>query len=230
MSGKLRVTNHDYEWHPKYYGVIVGLFCGLYVMTNALNSKMADFGWFVLPAGIITFPICCIITDLLTEIYGFNRTRQAIWSALACTVLFALFSEAAIALPPASFWAHQAAYAKLFGNMPRFAVAGSLAWLAGEFLNSYVMSRMKIFQNARSPALRFFASTVAGQFADSLVFMTVAFVGTMPVQQFMTMFLVGWAFKTTYEALALPFSVTVAKRMKRLEGVEHFDRQKLSLV
>lgn len=230
MSKDLRVTNHDYEWHPKYFGVIVGVFCGLYVITNALNAKMVDYGWFILPAGIVTFPICCIITDLLTEVYGFNRSRQAIWTNLACALLFAFFAQLAIALPPAGFWPHQEAYVTIFSSAPRVAAAGCAAFLVGEFLNSYVMAKMKIFQNAQTPALRFIGSTVVGQLADSLVFMTIAFAGTMPWGQFFTMIPVAWSVKVAYETIALPLSVPIAAKIKRLEGIEHFDRQKLSLV
>ena len=230
MSEALRVTNHDYEWHPKYYGVIVGLFCGLYMITTAIVPKLVDFGGIVLSAGIITFPLCCIITDLMTEVYGFNRTRQAIWTVLVCTVLFALFSYIAIQLPAASFWPHQDAFAVIFGSVPRIVVAGCLAWLAGEFLNSYVMSKMKIFQKAKNPAARFIRSTVVGQFADTLVFYSIAFLGTMPGEVLVKMMLVSWGIKIAYEVVALPLSVPIASVVKRLEGIEHFDRQKISLV
>lgn len=230
MSGSMRVTNHDYEWHPKYYGVLVGLFCGLYMITSALVAKMVDIGGFIFSAAIITFPLCCIITDLLTEVYGFNRTRQAIWTVLACSVMFALFSKIAIALPAAAFWPHQDAYVLIFDAMPRIVLAGCSAWLAGEFLNSFVMSRMKIFQNAKNPAARFIGSTVVGQLADSLVFYTIAFAGTMPAAALVNMILVAWGAKIAYEVVALPLSVPIAARIKRLEGIEHFDRQKLSLV
>jgi queuosine precursor transporter len=227
MSLLLRITHHDQEWQPKYYGVMVGLFCGLYTITNVLNPKMVDFGWFVLPAGILPFPLCAIITDMLTEIYGFNRTRQAVWTALICTILYAAFTQLAILLPPAAFWPDQAAFAVIFATSPRVALAGCLAWLAGELLNSYVMSKMKIHQQARRPALRFTLSTIVAQAADSLIFMGVAFGGTMPMSQLMTMAVVAWGFKVAYEVVAIPLSLPLTAKMKRLEGVEHFDHQKL---
>ncbi len=230
MSESMRVTNHDYEWHPKYYGVLVGLFCGIYMITTALVPKLVDIGGIILSAALITFPLCCIITDLLTEVYGFNRTRQAIWTVLVCTVLFAVFSQIAIALPAASFWPHQDAFVTIFDSVPRVVLAGCLAWLVGEFLNSYVMSKMKIFQKANNPASRFIGSTVVGQFADTLVFYTIAFAGTVPAGSLVNMMLVGWGAKIAYEVIALPLSVPIAAKIKRLEGIEHFDRQKLSLV
>lgn len=230
MSETLRVTFHDGDWHPKYYGVIVGLFCGLYMIATALGPKMVEFGPFIVTASIITFPICCIITDILTEIYGFNRTRQAIWTVLVCSLFFSLAAEVAIALPPASFWKDQEAYKIVFTSTPRMALAGCLAWVVGEFLNSYVMSKMKIFQKAERPAVRFIGSTIVAQFADSLIFMIVAFAGTMPLISLITAILTSWSFKILYEVMALPLSLWVARQVKKMEGIEHFDKQELSLI
>jgi queuosine precursor transporter len=230
MNDKLRVTNHDHEWHPKYYAVVVGLFCGLYMITLAITPKMVDIYGLILPAGIITFPLCCIITDLLTEVYGFNRTRKAIWTTLLCVVLFSLFTQLAIMMKPAGFWQNQAAFETVFGTSVRIAAAGCLAWVAGEFVNSYVMSKMKILQRAKAMSARFIGSTVVGQFVDTMVFFTVAFAGTMPWDSFLVMCATAWAFKVGYEIIALPLSVPIPTKVKHLEGIEHFDKQKISIV
>jgi queuosine precursor transporter len=227
---ELRITNHDYEWHPKYFGIICGLFCGLYVISSALNSKMILVLGQVLPAGILAFPLCTIITDLLNEIYGFNRTRQAIWCALACTVLYGVFTQLAMILPFPDFWQNQPSYEAIFATSWRIALAGCIAWLFGEFTNAFIMSKMKIFQNARYMGGRFIASTIAGQFMDTLVFMSIAFAGTMPMEDFIALLIAGWVFKVAYEILALPLSIPLTKKMKALEGVEHFDKQKISVV
>lgn len=196
----------------------------------AIVSKLIDVHGIVLSAGIITFPFCCIITDILTEVYGFNRTRQAVWTALISTILFAVFTQIAIALPPAGFWPNQDAFSSIFATSFRMAAAGCLAWVAGEFANSFIMSRMKIFQGAKKMPLRFIGSTVIGQFLDTLVFFTVAFAGTVSLSQLSLLIVTGWAAKVLYEIVALPISVPVANKLKQLEGIEHFDRQKLSLV
>lgn len=230
MSQNLKVTTKDADWHPKYFGVIVGLFCGLYMLAQAVAPKIVTVGPFLVTASIITFPICCIITDLLTEVYGFNRTRQAIWTALVCTVLFAVGTSLAVMLPYPDFWEDQAAYETVFHLAPRIAIAGSLAWLAGEFLNSFIMSRMKISQNARNMSFRFIGSTIVGQFADSFIFVSVAFAGTMPWKSFFLVIFTGWLFKVLYEIIALPLSLWTTKTIKRMEGVEHFDKQEITLV
>jgi len=160
----LKTTTHDSEWQPKYFASITGIFCGLYIITSVLVPKMIVIFGLILPAGIITFPLCCIITDLLTEIYGFNRTRQAIWAALTCTILYAIFSQIAIILPSANFWEqNQSGFEAYFSTSWRIAAAGCLAWVVGEFTNSYIMSRLKIFQNAKHMSFRFIGSTIVGQ-------------------------------------------------------------------
>ena len=226
----MRITNHDYEWHPKYFAVISGLFCAMYMITMAINTKIVDIYGMILPAGIIVFPICCVLTDIMTEIYGFNRTRHAVWTTLVCIVLFAIITQIAIALKPADFWQNQSAFEAIFSTSWRLAAAGCFAWLAGEFSNSFVMSKMKVLQEARMMPARFVASTIVGQFFDTAVLMVVAFAGTMPWSAFCTMLITGWLFKVVYEIIALPVSIPVAAWVKRLEGVEHFDKQKLSII
>lgn len=227
---KLKTTGHDSEWQPKYFAMLCGLFCGLYVITGAVNSKLIEIGGLVLPAGILIFPLCCIITDLMTEVYGFNRTRQAVWTTLICILLYAAFTQTVMQLPHPSFWEHQADYENIFATSWRLALAGCVAWVFGEFSNSYIMTKLKIRQNASYMPVRFIASTAVGQFFDTIIFMTIAFLGTMPLGDFLTMAIAGWVLKVTYEIFALPLSIPITKKIKQLEGVEHFDRQKISLV
>lgn len=227
----LKITHTDSEWCPKYYGVIVGLFCGLYMITMAINSKLFTLGGLVFPAGMLTFPLCAIIADLMTEIYGFNRTRQAVWMVLVCNILFAIFTFIAIHIPPADFWPHNDAYAIVFEQAPRLALAGSVAWIVGELINSYVMSRLKISQNARHMAVRFVASTVVGQFFDTVIFCSIGFAGTMPLKSFIALILSVWGAKIIYEIFALPLSIPITRKIKKWEGVEHFDdQQKISVI
>lgn len=229
-EGELKITNHDYEWNPKYYGVIVGLFCGLYMITIVIAPKLVNVYGLTTSAGILTFPLCAIITDLMTEIYGFNRTRQAVWTVLVCLVLCSVFTKLAILMTPAELWTHQAAFETIFDSTWRFAVAGIVAWPVGEFSNSYVMSKLKIFQNAEKMSIRFIGSTIVGQFADTLTYSTIAFAGVIPWSALLPMLLVNWGLKVGYEVVVLPISTVVTKRVKRLEGVEHFDKQKLRIV
>lgn len=226
----LKITEHDYEWSPKYFAVITGLFCGLYMASVATSVKLVDFYGLIVPAGIIIFPLCCILTDILTEVYGFNRARQALWTTLACTVAFTIVTGLAAQLPAAAFWDGQEAFAKTFSTTWRIALAGCVAWVGGEFVNSFVVSKMKIMQNAKAMPVRFIASTMVGQFIDTLLFITIAFYGILDMSAFLTMLVTAWALKVGYEIVALPLSVPITNWVKRLEGIEHFDRQKISVV
>jgi uncharacterized integral membrane protein (TIGR00697 family) len=226
----MRITTEENEWTPKYLVFFSAVFCGLYMVTIALNTKMIDlFGWYV-PAGLLTFPICAIITDILTEVYGFNRARRAIYATLLCAILFALLSNAVIYLPPAPFYEHQQAFQSIFGQTPRIALAGCAAWVVGEIANSVVLAKMKVQQNAKQMSLRFVASTAVGQLLDSTVFCLIAFVGVMPLTAIFWLILGAVAFKVAYEITALPLTLPLTRHIKKLEGVEHFDRGKLELI
>ncbi len=226
----LRITTNDSEWCPKYYAPMVGIFCAMYIINQAIVPKMIEIGPIVTTAAIFTFPICAIITDLLTEIYGFNRARKALWTVVFCTALFALFTQLAIHLPSAGFWEDQEAFETIFALGPRIALAGMAAWIAGELINSFVMSKMKIKQNAKNTSVRFIGSTIVGQFFDSIIFMTIAFAGTMAWSDLAVVTATAWGLKVTYEVIALPLSLSVTKWLKRIEGVEHFDKQKISAI
>lgn len=226
----LYITHTDTEWQPQYFAIIVGLFCSLYMITLAINTKIITFHGLTMPAGMIVFPLCIVLTDVLTEIYGFNRTRQAIWTAVGSAMLFAMFTRIAIELSPADFWEHQQDFRNVFDLSWRLCVAGAAAWLVGEFSSSYILSRMKLAQNGEYMPARFVVSTMVGQFFDSATFMLVAFIGLMAWHKLAWMTVTTWCVKLVYEIVFLPVSIFITHRIKRLEGVDHFDKQHLRII
>lgn len=228
-DGELKVTNHDYEWSPKFYGVVSGLFVAMYMVTLAIGNKVFVAGGIATTAGLLTFPLCTILSDILTEIYGFNRTRQVIWTTMVAALLFSAFVQIAVVLPPAAFWPHQDAFAATFGTTWRLALGGCIAWVIGEFSNSFIMSRMKVFQKAKNMQVRFIVSTMVAQSFDTLTVAVVAFAGTMPWADWLILVGVAWVVKVGYEIVLLPVSVPLTRWVKKLEGVEHFDNQKLRI-
>lgn len=226
----LRVTHGDYSWSPKYYGVIVGLFCSLYMITMVIAPKIINIYGITVSAALLVFPLCTIISDILTEVYGFNRTRQAIWTVIIATILFTGLIELAVMMPAASFWGDQAAFEKVFKFTWRIMLGGLAAWVVAEFTNTYVMSKMKVLQKAKNMSVRFIASTIVAQFFDTLVFSVIVFAGTMAIGQLITLMLIAWVFKVVYETCALPISLPVTNWIKRLEGVEHFDKEELRII
>jgi uncharacterized integral membrane protein (TIGR00697 family) len=193
------------------------------LVANTIAVKIITLGSFTVPAGIIVFPIAYIFGDVLTETYGFEKTRSVIWWGFGCLLAMAAFYWIATLLPPAPFWKDQEAFARLFGFVPRIAVSSLFAYLVGEFLNSAVLSKMKIVTNGKHFWLRAIASTIVGQGADSIVFNFAAFLGVFPVKDVVMIALSGWVLKSLYEVLALPVTYPVVRWVKRIEGIDSFD-------
>ncbi len=225
-----------FTWYP----LVVAVFVTALIISNIIAVKLINLFGIILPAAVVLFPISYIIGDILTEVYGFARARQAIWTGFACNLLAVIAIWAAGILPPASFWSvgafvgpetAQRAYQAILGFAPRLLLASFLAYLAGEFLNAIVLARLKIKTSGRYLWLRTISSTVVGEGADSLVFITVAFVGILPSGALQAAILSQWAFKTIYEVLATPLTYLVVNMLKRAEGVDYFDREtKFSLL
>ena len=226
-SEQLRETGADQEWHPKYIEVIACLYICMLILTWVLASKMFHIGFLLFNASLLIYPLNHVFGDILTEIYGFNRTRRLIWMGFVCGILFVFFTQIAIVLPPPATYTGQSAFAAVNSALPRIIVASYVAYLCCEFTNSFIISRLKIRQNARNFPLRAVASTAGAQGVDSLLFFTLAFAGTMPTGDLLLMIFDGWAAKVLYEILLLPLTTIVVRKIKMCEGIEHFDRHKL---
>ncbi|MDS4040404.1 MAG: queuosine precursor transporter [Candidatus Competibacter sp.] len=204
--------------------VVAGFVTSLLV-ANIIAVKLIAVGPWIMPAGVIVFPLSYILGDVLTEVYGYGRARQVIWLGFACNLLAVLAIALAQVLPPAGFWDGQAAFERILGYAPRLLLASFLAYLAGEFVNAYVLARMKILTQGRWLWTRTIGSTLVGQLLDSAVFVTVAFVGAIPPEVLLSAILVQWLAKSAYEAAATPLTYWVVNTLKRREGVDVYDTQ-----
>lgn len=200
------------------------LFCVCLIAANLLETKQVSLGPLELTAGLIVFPVSYIINDCMVEVWGFRRARLIIWTGFLMNFLFVAFGLAADALPPAPYWHGQAAFHAMFGLAPRIAAASFVAFLAGSFLNAYVMSRMKVRTGGRGFSLRAIASTVVGEAADSLVFFPLALGGVVPWKVMPALMLTQVVLKTVYEIAALPVTIRVVRWLKRIEGEDTYDR------
>lgn len=207
----------------KYLILLAGLFTATLVITNILNTKIFVFLGYAFPAGIITFPLSFLAADALTEVYGYRITRQVIWSGFAALILMALAAKATIMLPPAIFWEHQVAYEAILNQVPRIIVASILAYWCGEFCNSYVLAKSKVRTAGKGMGIRFITSTMAGQAVDTIVFMSIAFIGVYPAADMLKLFVSSWCFKVAWEVLALPLSVPFVRWLKTREREDYFD-------
>ena len=203
--------------------VLVAVFVTCLITANITAVKLVVIGGLLLPAAIVIFPISYIVGDVLTEVYGYGRARKVIWLGFLCNLVVVGAVWVGQILPAAPFWDGQAAYDRILGYAPRLLLASFLAYLVGEFANAYVLARMKIATQGRWLWLRTIGSTVVGQGLDSLVFMTVAFAGTIPGSALAGAVVVQWLAKTAYEAAATPLTYVVVNRLKRKEGLDVYD-------
>lgn len=225
----MRITNADSEWHPKHIDVVAGLYICALVTTWVTAGKLFQVGPITASAGNLIYPLTCVFGDVLTEVYGFNRTRRLIWTGFVCGLIFLGLTQLAVALPPAPSYGMQEAYAAINGAVPRIIVASYIAYVCCEFVNSLIMSKMKLWSGGRNFPLRAVLSTIGAQFVDSVIFFTIAFWGTVPFTVFLSIVLSGWLFKSLYEFVALPITTVGVRWLKSLEGIEHFDRYKLHI-
>lgn len=201
------------------------IFITCLLISNIIAVKLIRVFGLTLPAAIIVFPITYIFGDVLTEVYGYSRARMVIWLGFFCNLIMVVFIKLGEVLPSASFWQYQEAYRHILGYTPRLLLASFLAYLVGEFLNSLILSKMKILTQGRFLWTRTIGSTLLGQFGDSSVFITIAFINTVPGGVLLKIIITQWLFKISYEALATPLTYLIVGTLKRFEKIDTFDYQ-----
>ena len=223
-------TSGTGRWYP----IGVAVFVTTLSVSNIIAVKLVSLFGLTVPAAILLFPIAYICGDVLTEVYGYAAARRAIWIGFGCNTLAVTAIVLAGWLPASPFWTAgvyassdqaQQAYQAILGFAPRLLAASFAAYLVGEFLNAYVMARMKVASGGRRLWMRTIASTVVGQGADSIVFLTLAFAGLLPPPALAAAILSQWLLKSAYEALATPLTYFVVNRLKHAEGFDPFDRE-----
>ena len=217
-----------YRW----FTLVTAIFVTTLIISNIIAVKLVQIGSLVLPAAVILFPISYIFGDILTEVYGYRNARKVIWIGFACNFLAVVAIYAAGVLPAASFWSAgdfstpstaQQAYTAILGFAPRLLIASFCAYLIGEFLNSFVLAKLKLKTKGKYLWLRTIGSTIIGQGADSAVFITIAFLGILPSGLLLTSILSQWLFKVAYETLATPLTYLAVNFLKRNEREDVFD-------
>ena len=215
----------------RYFPYAMAAFVAILLLSNLIGASKPSY--VTLPngvqwsfgAGVLFFPVSYIIGDVLTEIYGYANARRVIWTGFAALLFMAFMAAVVVALPPAAEWPGQEAYEFVFGNSWRIVLASMVAFWAGEFANSFVLARMKVWTKGRLLWTRTIGSTVVGQGLDSLIFYPLAFYGLAgwPIEQLWQIVISQWLIKTAWEALLTPVTYLVVGFLKRREGVEVFD-------
>jgi len=209
---------------PSYLFVIIAcLFVTSLLLSNIIAGKLITIGGVILPGAVILFPLAYIIGDILTEVYGYNRTRMVIWTGFACNILMVGVFFLVMAIPSPGFFEAEGAFATVLGMTPRIVLASLVAYLVGEFSNAAILSRMKILTRGKWLWTRTIGSTLVGEGLDTIIFITICFIGTVPNAVLMQMMLYQYLFKVAFEFVATPLTYAVVGWLKRTEGVDTYD-------
>ena len=207
----------------KYLDLITALFVAVLLTSNIASSKILDLGPFTFDGGTILFPVSYIFGDILTEVYGYRRSRRVIWTGFACAGLMAGVLALVGALPPAEGWEYQEAYEAILGTTPRIVFGSLIAYFAGEFSNSYTLAKMKILTQGRWLWTRTIGSTLVGEGVDTVAFVSIAFAGTVPWSLFWSIIISNYVFKVGLETVMTPVTYRITSFLKRAENEDVYD-------
>lgn len=206
-----------------WYVAIASVFVTCLITANIMAVKLISPFGFLVPAGIIIFPLSYLFGDVLTEVYGYGAARRVIWLGFACNLLAVIAFYLGGLAPAAPIWHDQAAYAAILGFTPRLLLASFAAYLVGEFANSFVLAKLKIATRGRWLWTRTIGSTLIGEGLDTLIFISLAFWGIIPPALLLTAILTQWTFKVLYEVVATPFTYLAVGFLKRREQLDMYD-------
>lgn len=207
----------------RYFDLVMALFVAVLLISNVASSKIMLLGPFTFDGGTILFPIGYIFGDILTEVYGYRRSRKVIWTGFFAAGLMAAVFWAVGALPAAPDWGNQGAYEAILGMTPRIVIGSLVAYFAGEFSNSFTLARLKVLTGGRWLWSRTISSTVIGQGVDTLLFIGIAFLGVLPTELLLVVIASNYIFKVGFEVLATPLTYMAVGFLKRAEGIDVFD-------
>jgi queuosine precursor transporter len=207
----------------KFFTLVTGVFVAVLLISNIASSKIVVFGPFTFDGGTILFPISYIFGDILTEVYGYRKSRQVIWIGFACALLMTVVLAIVGYLPSAPGWDNQSAYSAILGTTPRIVAGSLIAYFAGEFSNSFILAKMKVFTKGRWLFTRTIGSTVVGEGIDTVFFVTIAFLGTMPGATVQSILISNYIFKVSFEVLATPLTYVIVSFLKRTEKTDVYD-------
>jgi uncharacterized integral membrane protein (TIGR00697 family) len=226
------LAQNNYHQRYKYYDLIMAAFVTVLLCSNLIgvhkvsSINLPFYGEYIYGAGVLFFPISYLFGDILTEVYGYARSRKVIWAGFGALIFASLMSFAVTSLPPARTMTaeRQQAINMIFGQTPRIVLASLTAFWLGEFTNSFVLAKMKVFSNGKHLWKRTIGSTIFGEAVDSLVFYPIAFLGVWSAEQVFSVMVGNYFIKVMWEVLATPFTYKIVGFLKRAESEDFYDK------
>lgn len=222
----------------RYYDLIMAAFVTVLLCSNLISApkRVSLFGLPAFGAGVLFFPVSYLFNDILTEVYGYARSRKVVWAGFGAMAFATFMTQVVLALPGAPGWtftaqtpggpvelSRQVAWEQVFGGTWRILLASMLGFFCGEFVNSFVLAKMKILTRGRFLWTRTIGSTIAGEAADSLVFYPVAFLGIWTLEQVVGVMVMNYLLKVGWEVIATPMTYGVVGFLKRAEHEDYYD-------
>ena len=207
----------------KYLDIVTVFFVAFLLISNVVASKILMLGPLAIDGGGLLFPLTYIFGDILTEVYGFKRARKVIWLGLSANLLMAAMFMLVGILPPAADWPNQDAYTAILGQSSRIVLASVTAYAVGEFINSFILAKMKIMTRGKLLWSRTIGSTLVGEAFDTTIFMFIAFWGVLPTDLFILVGVSGYLLKVAVEVLFTPFTYLIVNFLKKKENEDYYD-------
>ncbi|MEK9177457.1 MAG: queuosine precursor transporter [Patescibacteria group bacterium] len=208
----------------KYLGAISVFFVSVLLISNIASTKIVDFGWFTFDGGTLLFPLAYVFGDILTEVYGYKRSRGVIWLGFSMALLMSLVLIVVGKLPAAPDWNNQAAYDAVLGLTPRIVAASLIAYFCGGFANAFILAKMKVWTAGKHLWARTIGSSLVGELIDSALFILIAFWGILPATLIVMLIVSNYIFKMLVEIAFTPLTYKAIGLLKRAEGEDYYDR------
>lgn len=208
----------------RHLDTITALFVTVLLISNVASTKIVDFGFFTFDGGTLLFPLSYIFGDVLTEVYGYARSRKVIWTGFMAALVMAVTFMVVGGLPAAPEWTYQEAYDQILGLTPRIVMASLIAYVVGSFSNSFILAKLKVITQGRQLWMRTISSTLVGQVLDTGLFIAIAFWGLFPPSLMVTLIVSNYIFKCGVEILFTPITYWLTSWLKRQENEDFYDR------
>lgn len=234
----------------RYYDLIMAAFVTVLLCTNLISApKRVQIGGFVFGAGVLFFPISYLFGDILTEVYGYARSRKVVWAGFGALLFVTIMTQIVLRMPPDPTWrvglaitsgnaeivpasasgthlSSQRIWESVFGGTWRVVLASMIGFFAGEFANSFTLAKMKVLTSGRFLWMRTIGSTIVGEAADSVLYYPIAFLGlpNWPTDRVFTVLLMNYVLKVSWEIIATPLTYGVVGFLKRAEAEDFYDR------